>query len=139
MYLVTVFQTIMLDHIAPRFEFRSDMEEWSQNKLMIVVCSGGREGGGFFMQPDARMDDGLFHYIDVDHVSRPMMFRLLPEFMRGTHGRFPAVHMGALHTLDLTADHAMYIHTDGEIFSSFDNDVRHLKIDILPGALEVVV
>ncbi len=68
-----------------------------------------------------------------------MMLRLLPEVMRGTHGRFRQVHMGAFQKMELHSDRPLYIHTDGEIFAGFGVDIRDLQIEILPGVLEVMV
>lgn len=138
-YLVAVIQTILLDHEAPRMHVESDREAWDQEMLMLVLCNGGREGGGFNVQPQARPDDGMFHYAGVKRVSRPMMFRLVPEVMKGTHGRFKQVRMGTFQRLKLEADRPLYIHTDGEIFAGFGMNVRRLEVEILPGELDVVV
>ena len=105
---------------------------------MLVICNGPREGGGFHVMPDAKPDDGVLHYACIDHVSRLMMFRLIPEVMNGTHGRFESVKMGQLRTLSLQSDRPLYIHTDGETYAGFGTDVRQLKISILPGELQIV-
>ncbi len=138
MYIVAVLQTILLDHNAPFITFKSDEETWEDRKLMLVICNGPREGGGFFVAPEARNDDGVLHYASIANVSRPMMLRIVPEVMRGTHGRFQTVRMGQLKTLDLVSDKPLYIHTDGEVFSAFGTDVRELRIEVLPKALEVI-
>ena len=137
-YLVAVIQTILLNHDAPRMLVDTDLETWDQEMLLLVLCNGGREGGGFQIQPQARPDDGVFHYAGVRKVSRPMMFRLVPKVMKGTHGRFPQVRMGEFHRLDLKADRPLYIHTDGEIFAGFGMDVRQLSVEILPGEIQVI-
>ena len=46
-YLVSVLQTIILNHDAPRLSITSDLETWQEDILMLVLCNGGREGGGF--------------------------------------------------------------------------------------------
>ena len=137
-YLIAVIQTIMLDNDAPRITFRSDLEEWEEEMMMLVLCNGGREGGGFIVSPQARPDDGVFHYAGIRRVSRPMMFRLVPEVMKGTHGRFRQTRLGEFHKLELHSDRPLYIHTDGEIYSGFGMDVRNLSVEILPGAIEVM-
>ena len=137
MYLISVLQTIILRHDAPELNIKTDLEEWKENMLMLVLCNGGREGGGFMVSPEARPDDGIFHYAGVGNLSRPMMLRLVPEVMRGTHGRFKQVRMGQFHNLELESDRPIYIHNDGEIFSGFGMDVRKISVEILPGAIEV--
>ncbi len=137
-YLVAVLQTIILNHEAPRLQVSSDQETWDQELLMLVLCNGSREGGGFYVAPPARNDDGLGHYVGVRRVSRPMMLRLLPEFMKGSHLRFPQVQIGTFRSLNLQSDRPLLIHTDGEIFAGFGVDVRQLAVEILPGAIEIV-
>jgi diacylglycerol kinase family enzyme len=74
----------------------------------------------------------------VRKISRPMMFRLIPEVMNGTHGRFECVRMGNCTRLSLTSDKPLYIHADGEIYTSFGSNLRKLTFEILPGALKIV-
>lgn len=138
-YLVAVLQTILLNHDAPRLTVASDEESWEQDALMLVLCNGGREGGGFLVAPQALNFDGVFHYAQVQRVSRLMMLRLLPEVMRGTHGRFPQVRMGQFKRIEIRSSRPMLMHMDGEIFASFGVDLNHVTVEILPGALEVQI
>lgn len=137
-YFLAALQTILLNHQAPRFRFVSDKEQWERSLLMLVLCNGSREGGGFFIQPAARADDGLLNYACVERVSRLMMFRLVPEVMRGTHGRFRQVHLGEFARLELDADLPLAIHTDGEVFAIWDMNVHRLSVEVVPGQIEIV-
>jgi YegS/Rv2252/BmrU family lipid kinase len=139
MYLWAVILTILRNYDAAHLKIKTDETSIEQDALMLGVCNGPREGGGFYTAPDARTDDGVLNYTLVDRVSRPMMFRLLPEFMRGTHGGFRQVHMGRCKWLELTSDRPVPIHIDGEVFAGFTSDVRKLRIEVLPGALQVIV
>jgi diacylglycerol kinase family enzyme len=138
MYLVAVIQTIMKDNDAPRMQVVTDQERWEEKLLLLTLCNGPREGGGFLIQPQARIDDGVFHYASISQVSRLMMFRLVPEVMKGTHGRFKQVRMGQFNKLSIESDRPLYIHMDGEIIAGFGVDMRQLEVEILPAALEVV-
>ena len=138
MYLTAVIQTILLNHEPARMQLEADGQKWEQANLMVTVCNGPREGGGFFVAPDAKTDDGLLNYVMISKCSRPMMFRLIPEVMNGTHGRFDLIKMGTCQKFSLVSDRPVYIHTDGEIFTSFGSNLRKLDFEILPGALKVV-
>lgn len=138
MYLTSVLQTIILDHNPITMQIESDGEKWQQKAIYLVLCNGPREGGGFLIAPDAKIDDGILHYAMITDVSRPMMFRIVPEVMKGTHGRFKQVKMGTCKKFTLTADRPLYIHTDGEIFSGPGTDVREVSLEILPNALNVI-
>jgi diacylglycerol kinase (ATP) len=137
-YLIAVVQTILLNHDAPRMQVQTDREQWDEETVMLVLCNGGREGGGFRVSPQAVPDDGLLNYAGIQRVSRLMMFRLLPEVMRGTHARFRQVRMGEFTQLQLQSDRALYIHMDGEIFAGWGNDIRTLRVDLLPAEVQVI-
>jgi YegS/Rv2252/BmrU family lipid kinase len=138
MYLWAVILTILRNHDAPKMIITTDEESFEQDTLMLVICNGPREGGGFFVAPDAKPDDGIFHYAMIGGVSRLMMFRLVPEVMRGTHGRFKQVRMGTLKELKLRSEAPVTIHIDGETFAGFTSTVREIEVRLLPNALRVI-
>lgn len=138
MYLTAVIQTIILNHNAMAMKIETDDHKWQQSVIYLVICNGPREGGGFLIAPEAEIDDGLFHYTMITNVSRAMMFRIVPEVMKGTHGRFKQVRMGTCKKFTLSADRPLYIHADGEIFTGPGTDLRKVSFEILPNALKVV-
>jgi diacylglycerol kinase family enzyme len=74
----------------------------------------------------------------IKDVSRLKMFRIVPEVMKGTHGRFKEVTIDRCKKFSLTADRPLYIHADGEIFSGPGTDIREVSFEILPNALKIV-
>ena len=139
MYLTAVIQTILLNHDPAHVQIQTDSETIDESVLMTTLCNGGREGGGFMLSPDSKMTDGIMEFLLVRKVSRLMMFRLVPEFMNGTHRRFAKqIRMGACQKFAMTSDRPLYIHADGEIFTSFGSNLRKVTFEILPGALKVV-
>ncbi len=139
MYLTAVIQTILLNHDPAHVQIQTDSETLDERVLMTTLCNGGREGGGFMLSPDSKMTDGIMEFLLVRKVSRLMMFRLVPEFMNGTHRRFTKqIRMGACKKFSMTSDRPLYIHADGEIFTSFGSNLRKVSFEILPNALKVV-
>ncbi len=138
MYLWAVIQTILKKLDSPRMHIKTDNEELEAETLMFVACNGPREGGGFFVAPEARPDDGILHYAMIKKVSKAMMFRLIPEVMKGTHGRFKSVVMGSFKELTLRSESPVTIHMDGEIFAGFASDVTEVHLRVLPGELQVI-
>jgi YegS/Rv2252/BmrU family lipid kinase len=138
MYLTAVIQTIFLNHDPISMKIETEEHKWEQSNLLLTICNGPREGGGFMIAPEAKIDDGILHYAMIKKVSRPMMFRLVPEVMNGTHGRFKQVTMGSCKKMSVSADRPMYIHADGEIYSGFGTDVRNVTFEVLPSVLKVV-
>lgn len=138
MYFVAAVKTILRDHHAPHFKIRTDAEEIDDRFLLVALCNGRREGGGFILAPEALPDDGVLNYAMVGWLSRLKMFRMIPEFMRGTHERFKEVRLGEFRELELEADHSLLIHTDGEIFANATNNVRELTVKVLPKAIRLL-
>jgi len=106
---------------------------------MLTLCNGSREGGGFLVSPNARNDDGVLEYATICKVSRLMMFRLVPVVMKVTHGRFKQVRMGTFRKMTLSSDRALFIHSDGEIYTGFNTNVRGLSLEVVPAAIRVVL
>jgi diacylglycerol kinase (ATP) len=138
MYLTAVIQTIILDQNPIHMQIESDGKTWEEDVIYLILCNGPREGGGFLVAPDAKIDDGIFHYAMITNVGRLMMFRIVPEVMKGTHGRFKQVRMGMCRKFSLTANRPLYIHADGEIFTGPGTDLRKVSFEILPKVLKVV-
>lgn len=138
MYLTAVIQTIILNFDAMQLRVETDSEAWELATLMLTACNGPREGGGFLVAPQAANDDGVFDYATICKVSRPMMFRLVPEVMKGTHGRFKQVRLGNFRKMTISSDRPLYIHADGEIYSGFGTDIRYLTIEIIPKAIQII-
>ncbi len=138
MYLTAVIQTIILNHHPMTMMIETGTETWQDKNIMFTLCNGPREGGGFMLSPESKNNDGEMEYVAVTNVSRGTMFRLVPEFMKGTHMRFRQVRMGKFKKLTLTSDLPLYIHADGEIFTSFGSNLKKASFEILPQALQVV-
>jgi diacylglycerol kinase family enzyme len=138
MYLTAVIQTIILNHNPAKMQIETETEKWEEDVIMLTLCNGPHEGGGFMLSPESKNDDGKMEFLTVNKVSRAMMFRLVPEFMSGTHRRFKQIRMGEFKTFSLTSDRPLYIHADGEIFTSFGSNLHKADFEIFPQALKVV-
>lgn len=140
MYFVATLLTIFRRYDVMSMKISTDQESWDADVLMLGVCNGKREGGGFITAPEAEFDDGWLNYTQVGKVSRLSMFRLIPEFLKGTQGRFDKqVKMGKAKSIELESQQSLTIHIDGETFAGFNSNVHKLKISVLPQALEVLV
>lgn len=138
MYLTAVIQTIVLNHHPANVTVETESETWSEELLMLTLCNGPREGGGFMLSPNSKNNDGILESVAVTKVSRAMMFRLVPEFMSGTHMRFKQVRMGSFKRMNVTSSLPLYIHADGEIFTTFGSNLKKVSFEMLPQAIKVV-
>ena len=102
---------------------------------LVTVGNGGRHGGGFWICPDASIDDGLLDVCVCDGLGTLQILRFLPKTIRGTHVGASCVHMRRVTRLRITSDTPLPVHADGEILSE---DARELEITIAPGRLRLL-
>jgi len=138
MYLVAVLEVMVSRYDVLPMQIVSDGKKWEDELMMLAVCNGPREGRGFITAPGASIDDGFLNFTAVQRVSRPMMFRLIPEFMRGSQGNFRQVRMGKVKKMEIRSSESLTLHTDGETWAGFSSNVHHLKIQVLPKALTLI-
>lgn len=139
MYFAAVLKTIFLNHNPVNIKVTLDAQTTLEERLiMLNLCNGPREGGGFMLYPDASQEDGLFNYVITKEVGRGvMLFQLLPAFMKGNHLPHNQVDFGSFSHLVLEADAPLYIHIDGEVFSGFSNDLRKFELKVHHQAIQV--
>ncbi|MFN2274724.1 MAG: diacylglycerol/lipid kinase family protein [Anaerolineales bacterium] len=136
-FFFAVLKTIFIYHRGPLVRLTFDGETLELPVLMVSIMNGKRLGGGFWMAPDARPDDGLLDLCIVRQVTRRRIFGLIPHFMRGTQGTQPEVRTGHASRIHVEALRGVLpAQTDGEIICI---DGRELEVEILPAALQVLV
>jgi YegS/Rv2252/BmrU family lipid kinase len=137
-YFVAVLQTILLQYEEFHIDMKLDGKHLSNDLIMLVLCNGPREGGGFLVSPNSRNNDGVFDFFSVDRINRLMMLRTLPEVMSGTQAKLKHCRSGWFKHMTLQADKPLYIHMDGEVYCTPTDPVRQLEITMLPGAIQIV-
>ncbi|MCD4673794.1 MAG: diacylglycerol kinase family lipid kinase [Anaerolineaceae bacterium] len=135
-YFIAVLRTLIFNHhpFTLKMQTADTMEE--RSLLMLAICNGQREGGGFNLAPEGRNDDGWLDTVALHRVTRSkLLLRTLVPFLKGTHQSLPHVSMNKIRKLSIQSDRPLIIHTDGEIYAGFGTNVHQLKFEILPGAL----
>ena len=140
LYLPAVLKTIFVTLRPARSEITYRINESAPQKiqstvLMATVCNGPREGGGFFVAPGARNDDGLLDVCVADMVSRLKILGLVPHFMKGTHVDKPNVRMLQSTHVVIESPDPMIAHADGEMICT---DAHRIECEILPARLRVI-
>jgi diacylglycerol kinase (ATP) len=138
MYLTATLQSIAMNFDAPHMRVTYDGGTLDQPIMMLTVGNGPREGGGFITTPGSKVDDGSLEFVYIGPVSQIRMLQLLPKFMSATHLREPDVHLLSTTKLTIESDRALPIHIDGELFAPYEANVRHVEIEIIPGAIRLV-
>jgi diacylglycerol kinase (ATP) len=135
LYLAAVLKTLVVYYHAPHTVIRTDHREIAQPCLMVSVMNGQRVGGGFYVAPEASMDDGLFDFCVASSMGRLRMLRFVPKFMRGTHTKEKQITMGRGHRLSVASEQPWQAHVDGEIYGVGS---RCYEIELLPLSLRLI-
>ena len=138
MYLTATLQSIALNFEAPRLKVQYDGGVLDQPIMMLTLGNGTREGGGFVTTPEAKVDDGLLDFVYIHQISQLRLLQLLPMVMKGTHIHQPDVSYARTSRLVLDSDRALPIHIDGELFAPYEADVRHVEVEVVPAAINVL-
>lgn len=135
-YVVAALKTIFLYYQAPLVDIQSNGQRVRQPALMVSVMNGPRQGGLFFMSPDAKNDDGLFDLCIAGAASRGRIFTLLPHFFNGSQFDQPEITFGQTEQVTVTAvDGTLPAHADGETISA---DGQTLTLELLPRQLQII-
>ena len=135
LYLVAVIRTLAFYYQAPNTTIRVDNEELVQPSLMISVMNGRRMGGGFYMTPNSRMDDGLLDLCVAGKVGRPKMISFVPRFMRGTHTTDRDITMGQGCRVTVVSESPWAAQIDGEIYGV---GAHQFEVELLPQRLRMI-
>ncbi|MCA9948339.1 MAG: diacylglycerol kinase family lipid kinase [Anaerolineales bacterium] len=139
MYLLGVFKTLRYDFEMVPLVIQFDEEHVAQDVLLIAFGIGPRHGGGFFLTPDALLQDNLVDSCLVHVLNRPTALYMLSRAIKGTHITSHHVTMRQNERIQIYSEMALPVHIDGEVFAYPEDDVHHLTITSLPGVLEMMV
>jgi YegS/Rv2252/BmrU family lipid kinase len=137
-YFLAMLQALMVDYTPYKATIQTDQGDWEEPLLMMVLCNGKREGGGFSIAPMASQQDGQLDFVSVPVIRRLRMLLTMPYFLKGTHGSLSYVRTGTLSRMELASDRPLYIHTDGEIYAGTHSTVNKLKVETCAGAIRAV-
>ena len=135
LYLAAVFQTLG-KYKAPLFRVVIDGLEHDCQNLLFAIGNGRCAGGGFYLTPEASVDDGLFDLCSIRSASVGKILRLMPKAIKGKHGEVDEVKFFRVKVLHIDSEQPFYVHADGEIVGA---GVRSVDVRIVPGALKVLV
>ena len=112
-------------------------ERLDRTIMMMAVGNGICQGGGFYLTPAARPDDGRLELCVIDSLPLWKVPPALQRVLRGTHAGHPAVTMRGIERIRFEAQGAgpLYFQLDGELreppnASWLDVEVRRSAINV---------
>jgi diacylglycerol kinase (ATP) len=135
LYLVALLQAVWR-YNAPLIKMVRDSETTESRKLLVAIGNGRCAGGGFYLTPDARVDDGLLDLCLVDDLPLYHILRLVPKVMLAKHRQAKGITLMTARSISLSTDRGVYVHADGEIVG---REVSQVRIGIRPKSLHAIV
>jgi YegS/Rv2252/BmrU family lipid kinase len=134
-YLVAIIKALA-NYKAHPMSVEYDGQRIHRRLLFASVANGRCQGGGFWLTPEALIDDGLLDLCLVDKMRLDEIIRHIPKVMEGTHTRLKQVTMARARRIDVASNAPIPVATDGEVLTT---DARTVTVETLPGAIEVLV
>ena len=109
-------------------------EERSGKINNTVVANGQYHGGGMWLAPEARPDDGLFDVLVFGDLTKTDFIRNVGKIYKGTHLTHPKIEQLRGPVVEIDADEPLPVELDGE-----QPGTTPARFDIVPRALRVRV
>lgn len=135
-YLTAVFRVLRTWENF-RLTLEVDGEVLDGPAILAAVTIGPASGGGFYLTPDAKPDDGLFDICRLGDFGKLEALRHLPKALNGSHVRLAKTTIRRGRAVTLRSDRSLTAHVDGNVFTGVAHDTP-LRFRMHAGALGVV-
>lgn len=128
------FLALLLELISlktRRYELTIDGVDRTVDAVLVSVANNSYMGGGMYVAPDARLDDGELDVFVGHSLSRRRLLAVFPKVYSGTHTTHPAVEFCRAKTVTVRAE-SVVAYADGERI-----DQLPIEVTVVPGALRV--
>jgi YegS/Rv2252/BmrU family lipid kinase len=111
----------------------NEQEKMEVRASSIVVANGQYFGGGMWVAPEARLNDGSFEVVVVGDVSKMEVLANIKRLYRGTLAEHPKVTIFKAKTIELSSDEEVLIDMDGELVGRLPArfQILHKKLPVI--------
>ncbi len=93
----------------------------------VVVANNSAYGGGMYIAPDAKLDDGEFDVVTLAQLGKLRYLGNLPKVFKGTHVDVPQVNVTRAARLHVSASRPFAVYADGEHLTDLPADLRVIR------------
>ncbi len=133
-YLYAVLHTL-INFKPQEVELSFNGATYQKNYFLITVANGVSLGGGFYLTPDAQIDDGLLDLCLIQNMPKRSIIKNLIKVYSGKHKEDPRVEMVRTKQISIRSEKGFAVHADGELLSL---NMKELDIKILPKSIELI-
>ncbi|MGD8984625.1 MAG: diacylglycerol kinase family lipid kinase [Desulfobacteraceae bacterium] len=129
----TLISILIYDKKRIRLKMDNGLQQ-TVSSWNVVVANGQYQGGGMWVAPDARVDDGTFHVTVIGDLSLPEVFWHLPKLYNGKLLEVGKVSAFEAKKVEADSDQQVLLDVDGEPLGALP-----VVIEIVPNALPLVM
>merc|ERR1711879_191766 len=111
-----------------------DKEKTTFDALLMTIGNGITSGGGFFLNPEAVIDDGILNLTVINFVTRIKILYKLPLALVNKLDKVPEADFYKFEQIEINLDEPYFIHVDGEVLST---SVESLTATVLKSAIKI--
>jgi len=117
-----------------RWDVVADGEHHAFTGYSVAVANSGVFGGGMYLAPEARLDDGLLDVVLTRACPKPRYLMSLPKVFKGTHVTSEDLTFLQAKEVTFRADRPFAAYADGDPIANLPVTIR-----VVPHALKVLV
>jgi len=129
----TLFSILIYDkkriHLKVDEGFNQTVACWN-----VAVANGQYHGGGMWVAPDARVDDGIFHVTVIGDFTLPEVFWNLPKLYNGKLLQLEKVRTLTGKSIEASSEQRVLLDVDGEQPGQLP-----VILDIVPKAIQLLI
>jgi YegS/Rv2252/BmrU family lipid kinase len=132
-YAYSMLRTLIGWRLA-RFTIAAGGERKRLTGYFVAVANNSVYGGGMWIAPEAKIDDGLFDVVAITEVGKLRFLRGLRDVLKGTHIDKDEVNTFRAARLELDASRPFPVYADGDHLTDLPVSLR-----VLPRCLSILV
>ncbi|MGL1887903.1 MAG: diacylglycerol kinase family lipid kinase [Reichenbachiella sp.] len=109
---------ILGNYQSKKFVIEMDGQRLEMKLILMAIHNGTTFGGGFKLNPTAKIDDGFLDICTIGRMSGIKRFLNIGRLSFGTHGKLKEVNFYQAKHIKIYENDSLLSHLDGELFGS---------------------
>lgn len=132
-YILGIVMTVF-KYKSVNLNINIDDNKISVKTLLVAIANGKCYGGGIFMTPEAKLDDGMFDVCIIKEVNKFKILRLFPKAIKGQHSTIKEVSFCRGRKVNISCAEEVSLNIDGEILRA-----KEVAFEIIPKGIKIVM
>lgn len=116
------------------FQIKSDNREINQKAHMVVIANASKYGTGAVINPNGKLDDGVFEIILIRPYKFHHLLQMIVPFFTQKLDRLDYVDVYSFKKVSISNNNKRVLQIDGEVIGQLDT----VNVEIIPQCLQVI-